>query len=244
MPDKAKSFQEKIDHQRLSPSLFDYCFISCRTNLRVFKEFLKTLQPGMAILDAGCGYKPWRPLLPANCDCVGIDYSTQYASPDLLGSVDRLPFADNSFDAVICSEVIEHTRYPEASIQELRRVCKPGGFIYLTTPFAFPEHGIPYDFQRPTQFFYRSLFEKDEIRFLVPTSSTLGTAFVCFNYFIECTPLRFAWGIRHLAYLLFNTLAITADTIINWLAPKIMKSLPTYTHMLPLGYALIIKIVK
>jgi SAM-dependent methyltransferase len=47
---------------------------------------------------------------------------------------DPLPFADESFDLVTCSEVIEHVENPHALVREFRRVLRPGGRAILTTP--------------------------------------------------------------------------------------------------------------
>lgn len=47
------------------------------------------------------------------------------------------PLADSSFDAVIMTEVYEHLRdYPVRSLQEVRRLLRPGGHLYFTTPNA------------------------------------------------------------------------------------------------------------
>ncbi len=48
------------------------------------------------------------------------------------GSVLSLPFADNTFDYVVCSGVIHHTPDPQRAYQELVRVVKPGGRIFLS----------------------------------------------------------------------------------------------------------------
>ena len=50
-----------------------------------------------------------------------------------------MPFKNNSYDAVICSEVLEHVDSPEDSIKELIRVLKPGGILALSVPRYFPE---------------------------------------------------------------------------------------------------------
>jgi len=52
------------------------------------------------------------------------------------------------FSAVLCSEVLEHVERPWVALPELRSVIRPGGWIVLTTLFAFPEHGFPDDFFR------------------------------------------------------------------------------------------------
>lgn len=47
---------------------------------------------------------------------------------------DKLPFRDGEIDLIYCSEVIEHLLSPEAFLQEIKRVLKPGGYLLLTTP--------------------------------------------------------------------------------------------------------------
>jgi len=46
----------------------------------------------------------------------------------------HLPFASGAFDLVVSCETIEHLTDPFAALQEMARVCKPGGMLYLTTP--------------------------------------------------------------------------------------------------------------
>lgn len=45
-----------------------------------------------------------------------------------------LPFADGVFDCIVSCETIEHLTDPPAALQEMARVCRPGGMLYLTTP--------------------------------------------------------------------------------------------------------------
>ena len=50
------------------------------------------------------------------------------------GSCDQLPFGDESFEAVICSEVIEHIQDDSPVLEEIWRVLRPGGIVILGTP--------------------------------------------------------------------------------------------------------------
>lgn len=54
-------------------------------------------------------------------------------------SLTKLPFRDESFDHVICSEVLEHIREDQAALGELVRVLKPGGTLAISVPRYLPE---------------------------------------------------------------------------------------------------------
>ena len=55
------------------------------------------------------------------------------------GDGTRLPFPDDTFDRIICSEVLEHIPDDDAALAELHRVLKPGGMLAATVPTWFPE---------------------------------------------------------------------------------------------------------
>lgn len=71
-------------------------------------------------------------------------------APDVLAFAEHLPFPAECFDAIVCSEVLEHVAGPQAMLRELYRALKPGGRLLLSTPFMYPVHGDPYDYQRLT----------------------------------------------------------------------------------------------
>jgi len=52
----------------------------------------------------------------------------------MLGWCDRLPFADGSFDRVLCTEVLEHIPDDRATIREIMRVLRPGGTVAVSVP--------------------------------------------------------------------------------------------------------------
>ena len=90
------------------------------------------------VLDVGCGSSR---ILEANPSAVGLDiqlhklrYARRYGNPLVHGSIFALPFADATFDCVICSEVIEHIPSDDRVFDELTRVLRPGGRLILGTP--------------------------------------------------------------------------------------------------------------
>lgn len=77
---------------------------------------------------------------------------------DAIGSADDIPFLDESFDSVVCTQVFEHLEHPEKAAQEIYRVLKLGGYLLVTAPQTNELHEEPYDFFRYTKFGIISLF--------------------------------------------------------------------------------------
>lgn len=79
---------------------------------------------------------------------------------DIVGTVLDIPLGDATFDSIICTEVIEHVRDPQAAINELHRVGKSGGLLYLTAPMHWGLHYEPYDYFRFTKYGLASMLER------------------------------------------------------------------------------------
>lgn len=100
------------------------------------------LMPGARILDAGCGSGRTLEELVDYGDPAGIELDDQSAelarsrgvAEVLAGRLEELPWPPDTFDLITCLDVIEHTADDRAALVELRRVCKPGGFMLVTVP--------------------------------------------------------------------------------------------------------------
>jgi SAM-dependent methyltransferase len=108
------------------------------------------------ILDFGCGAKPYLDAFKNSTDYIGLDikesgHSHINSKVDVYYDGFTIPFPDNYFDNVVSFEVFEHVPNPEAMLKELNRVLKPKGTLLVTTPFFYPEHEMPFDFQRFTE---------------------------------------------------------------------------------------------
>lgn len=67
---------------------------------------------------------------------------------DVCGRAEELPFADASFALVISQETLEHLRDPWVAVEQIGRVLRPGGTLYLQLPFVIGWHPGPHDFWR------------------------------------------------------------------------------------------------
>ena len=73
-----------------------------------------------------------------------------FKNVDIVADAASLPFKDASVDMLISESTIEHTPNAESAIREMRRVVKPGGFVYISIPFIMPFHASPNDYSRLT----------------------------------------------------------------------------------------------
>lgn len=116
------------------------------------------VRPGHRLLDAGCGEgRHCFGAMVRGANVIGLDLDfdairdpagilrKRGEEQDRLGAMLQgdafhLPFADQSFDRIICSEVMEHVHDYRGAVRELARVAKPGARIAVTIPTATSEH--------------------------------------------------------------------------------------------------------
>lgn len=106
------------------------------------------------LLDVGCGNKPYASILRCS-EHIGVDVATSphdSARFDFTYDGKGLPFGDEDFDSVLCTEVLEHCPEPRALMREIRRVLRPGGHALITVPMVFHHHEEPYDYGRFTRY--------------------------------------------------------------------------------------------
>jgi methionine biosynthesis protein MetW len=106
--------------------------------------FRKYLDSGMNCLDVGCGdggtSGKW--LVQHGYGYLGVDVSENAVDSAIAAGLDakqiedaaHLPFGDESFDAAVCIEVLEHLFEPQKAAMEMLRVLRPGGCILVTVP--------------------------------------------------------------------------------------------------------------
>ncbi len=116
------------------------------------------------LLDIGCGtgwlseHFPHYTGIDGSADAVSI--ATGRARNVTEGNVDEpLPFADESFDAIVMKDLLEHVADPAALVREVRRVLRPGGLVFASSPDAQRWVWDDYTHKRPfTRKSFRLLF--------------------------------------------------------------------------------------
>lgn len=124
------------------------------------ESILKSLPEGARLLDAGAGEMQYKKLCGhlkyVSQDLAAYDGSGNAAGLqtgrwdttgiDIVSDICSMPVEDESFDAVLCTEVLEHLTDPLKALQELTRVLRSGGKLILTAPFCSLTHFAPYHY--------------------------------------------------------------------------------------------------
>jgi SAM-dependent methyltransferase len=115
-----------------------------------------SISPGSNWLDLGCGQKPFISSF-ADCSYTGIDVEVSgreigLKNPDIFFDGSTIPFTSDTFDGILCTQVLEHVINLDLTLSECNRVLKPGGVMVISVPFLYREHEQPFDFRRFTSF--------------------------------------------------------------------------------------------
>jgi SAM-dependent methyltransferase len=106
-----------------------------------FGDVTRHFDPQARLLDVGCGtgwlgdhFEHYTGIDgSAEAVAIAVRQGRNVSQADVDSS---LPFADASFDAVVLKDVLEHVRDPVALVRETRRVLRPGGLVFASSPDA------------------------------------------------------------------------------------------------------------
>jgi ubiquinone/menaquinone biosynthesis C-methylase UbiE len=98
---------------------------------RLLQQAREQIPAGARLLDAGSGQGRYKDYF-VHTQYVGLDLAVgdetwDYTGLDTVGDLRELPFPENSFDAAVCVQTLEHVNDPFQVIGEVGRVLKPGG---------------------------------------------------------------------------------------------------------------------
>lgn len=123
--------------------------------------FARGLPRGARVLDAGAGNRVHAPAFThcrydacdiAQGDQIKALYRDDPRARYFTSDLTPIPRADESYDAILCTQVLEHVPDPQSAIREMARVLTPGGVVLLTTNGAYGIHMPPFHFYNTTPF--------------------------------------------------------------------------------------------
>lgn len=152
-PDKLKKFILQNPFTRCS---IYYFVLQCASNLKI----------NSSIIDVGAGDSPYREIFIKKYKYIATDFAEtdchEYKNIDYICTADNIHVGNKSFDSIICTEVLEHVSNPEEVIKEFSRIIKPGGQLFITTPFIIKLHEIPYDYLRYTPYYLNKILQDND----------------------------------------------------------------------------------
>jgi len=133
-PVRQGEYAERGDYHRALDPNWEF-YPTYIAKLAAVRRYLDALPPAARVLDAGCGEGILVEEYGTRLAITGADanYASEHVIQAPLGA---LPFADASFDHVLCLDVLEHLTYPEqpGALAELHRVLRPGGELFVSVP--------------------------------------------------------------------------------------------------------------
>jgi len=128
------------EHHRARRDDGDFVFVPERIPL-----FVQAIGQGKRVLDLGCRsgqltkhFLEGNSVVGLDVDATALEKAAALGIEPVQANVEEpLPFEDESFDAVVVGELLEHLQFPDALVAEIRRVLRPGGVVVGSVPNAF-----------------------------------------------------------------------------------------------------------
>jgi ubiquinone/menaquinone biosynthesis C-methylase UbiE len=221
-----KQLKSIVQKEKFHPTILSF-FIN--NNFLIRKSIRKAIIKNSihlkgALLDFGCGTKPYKKLFINVDSYIGVDYKIEgreesQKTVDFFYDGKTIPFNDKEFDSILSTEVLEHVFNVEDILCEFNRVLKINGHALITTPFMWEEHEMPYDFARFTTPALEYLYQKHgfEIIHNHKTGNQIEVIFqFAINYFKNIIP-KFA--LKQLLLVPFIVFFNTLGIVFSFLLP-------------------------
>jgi 2-polyprenyl-3-methyl-5-hydroxy-6-metoxy-1,4-benzoquinol methylase len=190
-----------IDHYEKDAEVFDYYAPHVSPLANAEEAILRKMiarnisKEDFLLLDVGCG-SAWcaKYFVPRKKKVVSLDVSFTNASKAMalvtssdhaavVADVFQLPFAENTFDTIVASEIMEHLYDPELFVKKLFYILKPGGKLLITTPYNEKlEYNLCVHCNKPTpRNAHLHSFNKEKMTAIIKTVSAKEVKIKLFN---------------------------------------------------------------
>ncbi len=92
------------------------------------------------LLDVGAGelqYKKYFSNINYKSQDSGVgDVDWDYSRVDIISEIYNIPVENKSFDYILCTQVMEHLKYPQEAFKEFSRIINDGGLLFVTCPLT------------------------------------------------------------------------------------------------------------
>lgn len=143
--------QRKAEHVRGREDEFIGAMVRSSQRVRKLLETFQPISPDARVIEVGSGahglifYFGSEPRV--GVDPLAVSYGNlfprwQQCAQTVAACGESLPFADQSFDVVLCDNVVDHAESPKRIVAELTRVLAPGGLLYFTVNVHHPVYAV------------------------------------------------------------------------------------------------------
>lgn len=167
------------------------------------------------ILDIGAGDLPFKKYFSENSYFSQDIIQNKTNSINFIGDMNKgIPaIKKESFDYILCTQVLEHLYDPKESFKEFSRILKPKGYLFLTTHMVFDEHMEPNDYFRFTKYGLKTL--GDMSGFNLSHISPHGGIFTVLAYLISFLPIKLFMKRNSVIYYVYLVLFFLPIVTIN-----------------------------
>lgn len=145
-----------------------------------------------------------------NIDCY------PYEGVSIVALAENLPFNNNSIDIIICDYILEHVKDPKMIVDEIYRVLKAGGLVYVGLPFIIGYHSAPGDYFRWTKNGVQELLNRFEEIELKPAYGPTSAMTNILGEWLSIL-LSFNIGLLHQIWSIFFMIILSPLKFIDFL---------------------------
>jgi SAM-dependent methyltransferase len=184
-----------------------------------------------SILDAGAGRKPYENLLLRHGrDYFSVDWEDRGTGTDATGDLHSLDLG-RTFDTIVCTQVLEHTREPSEVLRRLREHLNPGGRLILTVPHLSMLHNEPHDYFRYTKHGLEEIFRAASLETVEVTP--VGGLWTFIGLLVSQVWVNLPFSIPGIGFL---ALATNVPLVLGWV---LLDRFLGFRSILPANYLVV-----